>query len=127
MRKNRGLPSGLEVEFEGGLGEKAAAHAGIARPIEAGRRSGVMATADRATPVNKSPKGLSLSQMVEPSTVLSAFGGECIGDFEKLRTFRDLEAPVGRSLPAKSTASAWLDRHYDEAATAQGASTGPST
>lgn len=119
MRKNKGLPSGLEIEFEGGLREEVTAHAGIGLFVETGRRSGVMARADRVLVGKRNPKGLSQSQMVESCAVLSALGGECIDDFEKLREDRGLEALVGYSLPAPSTARAWLERYHDEGAIGQ--------
>jgi len=119
VRKNKGLPSGLEIEFEGGLREEVTAHAGIGLFVETGRRSGVMARADRVLVGKRNPKGLSQSQMVESCAVLSALGGECIDDFEKLREDRGLEALVGYSLPAPSTARAWLERYHDEGAIGQ--------
>ena len=50
MLKRKGLPSRVEMEFEGGLTEAATAHAGVALLIELGRISSVMATAERCLP-----------------------------------------------------------------------------
>jgi hypothetical protein len=119
VKKDKRFPSGLEVEFDGGLREEVTAHAGVALLVETGRRSGVIATADRVMPAKKNPKGLSQSQMVESFVVLSALAGECIDDFDKLREDRGLEALLGYRLPAASTARAWLDRYHDEDAVAQ--------
>jgi hypothetical protein len=57
--------------------------------------------------------------MVESFTVLSALGGECIDDFEKLGEDQGLEALLGYRLPAPSTARAWLDRFHDETAVSE--------
>ena len=116
MKKDRSLPDGVEVEFEGGLSEEVTAHGGVGLFVETGRRCGVMARADRVLPGKKNPKGLSQSQMVESFAVLSALGGECIDDFEKLREDRGLNAMLGYRLPAPSTARAWLDQFHDEGA-----------
>ena len=119
MREDKLLPRGLEIEFEGGLQEEVTAHAGVALLVDTGRRSGVMAVADRVLPGKKNPKGLSHGQMVESLVVLSALGGECVDDLQKLREDRGLEAMVGYSLPAPSTVRAWLDRWHDEEAVAE--------
>ena len=118
VKKDKVLPNSVGIEFEGGLREEVTAHAGVALFVETGRRSGVMAKADRVVPAKKNPKGLSQSQMVESFALLSALGGECIDDFEKLREDRGLEALVGYPLPAPSTARAWLERCHDEGAVA---------
>jgi len=116
VKKDRRFPGGLEVEFDGGLREEVTAHAGIGLFVETGRRSGVIATADRVLPGKKNPKGLSQSEMVESLTLLPALGGECIDDFEKLREDNGLEVLLGYRLPAPSTVRAWLDQFHDEAA-----------
>ena len=56
MREDKFLPRGLEIEFEGGLREEITAHAGVALLVETGRRSGVMAAADRVLPGKRNPK-----------------------------------------------------------------------
>jgi hypothetical protein len=52
--------------------------------------------------------------MVESFILLSALGGECIEDMERLREDKGLEAMVGYTLPAPETARQWLDRFHDE-------------
>ncbi|HEX2923334.1 MAG TPA: IS1380 family transposase [Chloroflexota bacterium] len=119
MRKDKLLPRGLEMEFEGGLEEEVTAHAGVSLLVETGRRSGVMEKADQVLPGKKNPKGLGQGQMVESFVLLSALGGECLEDFEQLRADLGLEAMVGYPFPAPSTARSWLDRFHDETAMAQ--------
>ena len=86
MRKS--LPNALDIAFRGGLEVVETPHAGVALLIEAGRRSGVVAAAERHLPKKRSPKGLGQDQMVESFVLLSALGGECLDDFTSLR--RDL-------------------------------------
>ena len=64
VKKDKLSARGLEIEFEDGLGEEVTAHAGVALLVEVGRRSGVIATADRVHPAKKNPKGLTQGQMV---------------------------------------------------------------
>ena len=56
MKKGQLSARSLEIEFEGGLGEEVTAHAGVALLVEVGRRSGVIAAADRAFPPRKTRK-----------------------------------------------------------------------
>ncbi len=119
MRKSKLLPKGVEMEFEGGLGEEVTAHAGVVLLIETGRRSGVIGKADRVLAAKKNPKGLGQGQMVESFVILSALGGECVEDFQTLRRDLGLEAMVGYQLPAPSTARGFLDRFHDEVAMAE--------
>lgn len=114
MLKRKGLPSRVEMEFEGGLTEAVTAHAGVALLIELGRISGVMATAERCLPGKKSPKGLGQGQFVESFVLLSALGGDCIDDFDGLRLDRGLASMLGYQLPAASTGRQWLDLFHDE-------------
>jgi hypothetical protein len=109
----------VEIAFEGGLQEEVTAHAGVALLVETGRRSGVMALAERVLPGKKNPKGLGQGHMVESMVVLSAVGGQCVDDLQGLREDRGLEAMVGYSLPAPSTARSWLEQYHDEQAVAQ--------
>lgn len=112
MRKP--LLDALNVDFRGGLEVAETPHAGVALLIEAGRRSGVMAAAERHLPQKRSPKGLGQDQMVESFVVLSALGGECLDDFTTLRRDLGLAAMTGYTLPAAATARQWLDRFHDE-------------
>ena len=119
MKKKRLSAPGLEIEFQGGLREEVTAHAGVALLVEVGRCSGVIATADRVLPSKKNPKGLTQGQLVEAFVVLSALGGECADDLEKLRQDRGLEVMVGYEFPAPSTARSWLELYHDEEAMSQ--------
>src|SRR5665647_2648235 len=104
------------MEFRGGLEEEVTAHGGVGLLVETGRRCGVMERADRVLPAKANSKGLGQAQMVESFVLLSALGGECVEDFETLRADSGLEAMVGYSFPAPSTARSWLDRFHDEEA-----------
>jgi DDE family transposase len=114
----RPLPNALDIDFRGGLTEEVTPHAGVGLLIEVGRRSGVMAAAERHLPPKKSAKGLGPGQVVESFVVLSALGGECPDDFTELRRDRGLAALLGYDLPAASTARQCLDRFHDAAAVA---------
>ncbi len=111
MRKP--LPNRVEMEFEGGLNEAQTPHAGVALLIEVGRRSGVIASAERCLPTKQSPKGLGQGQFVESFVILSALGGECPEDFDRLRADQGLAAILGYQLPAAPTARQWLDLSHD--------------
>lgn len=119
VRKDKLLPKRVEMDFEGGLVEEVTAHAGVVLLVETGRRSGVLETADRVMPGKKNPKGLGQGQMVESFVILSALGGECLDDFEALRTDCGLQAMLGYRFPAPSTARGWLERWHDKGAVAQ--------
>jgi len=112
MRKP--LPSALDIDLAGGLTEEVTPHAGVALLIELGRRSGVMAAAEKYLPPKKSAKGLGQGQMVESFVLLSALGGDCIDDFEGLRRDYGLKALTGYFLPSAPTARQWLDRFHEE-------------
>ncbi len=119
MKKAREAAKSLEIEFEAGLREEVTAHAGVALLVETARRSGVIAAADRSLPAKRNPKGLTPGQMVESFVVLSALGGECLDDLQKLRQDQGLEAMVGYQIPAPSTARGWLELCHDEEALAE--------
>ena len=119
VKKDRASARSLEIEFEAGLREEVTAHAGVALLVETGRRSGVIATTDRVLPAKRNPKGLAQGQMVESLVVLSALGGECLDDFQKLREDQGLEAMVGYELPAPSTVRGWLEQCHDDEAMAE--------
>ncbi len=116
MKKARESAKSLEIEFEAGLREEVTAHAGVALLVETARQSGVIATADRALPAKQNPKGLTQGQMVEAFVLLSALGGECPDDLQKLRQDQGLEVMVGYELPAPSTARGWLELCHDDEA-----------
>jgi hypothetical protein len=69
---------------------------------------------DRALPKKKTAKGLSQGQMTESFVLLSALGGECVEDMERLRWDKGLEAMLGYQIPAAETARQWLDKFHDE-------------
>ena len=111
MRKP--LPNALDIDLRGGLTEEVTPHAGVGLLIELGRRSGVMAAAERCLPKRKSSKGLGEGQCVESFVLLSALGGDCVDDFDGLRRDYGLAALLGYHVPAASTARQWLDRFHD--------------
>jgi hypothetical protein len=114
MRKP--LPNALDIDFAGGLTQEVTPHAGVGLLIDLGRRSGVMAAAERVLPAKKSAKALGQGQMVESFVLLSALGGDCLDDFDNLRRDYGLAAMLGYHLPAASTARQWLDQFHDQEA-----------
>jgi len=115
MMRRQTLPAGLDIELRGGLAEDFTPHAGAELLIELGRRSGVMAAAEKSLPHKKSPTGLGQGQMVESMVLLSALGGDCIDDLARLRQDRGLAALLGYELPAAETGRQWLDRFHEPA------------
>lgn len=113
--RRKPLPNALDIDLRGGLTDAVTPHAGAALLIDAIRRSGVPAAADRHLPAKRSPRGLGQGQMVETFVLLSALGGECLDDLEHLRRDRGLGALVGYTLPAAPTARQWLDRFHEPA------------
>ena len=116
MRKP--LANALDIDIRGGLTDKVTPHAGVALLIETGRRSGVIAAAERALPTKISAHGLRQGEMVETLVLLSALGGDCLDDLDTLRRDQGLAALTGYPLPAAATARQWLDRFHDPAALA---------
>jgi len=111
MKRFRGH---LGVTLTGGLKEEVTPWAGASLLVEAYRRYGVGEAAERALPKKRSSKGLSQAQMTEAFILLSALGGECFEDMERLRQDRGLEAMLGYTPPAPETARQWLDKFHDE-------------
>jgi hypothetical protein len=107
--------SSLGVTITGGLTEEATPWAGAALLVELYRKAGVEAATERALPKKKSSKGLRQEQMVESFMLLSALGGDCIEDMERLRQDKGLGSMLGYRLPAPETARQWLDKFHDEA------------
>jgi hypothetical protein len=107
------MPNALDVDLRGGLTEQVTPHAGVALLIDAMRRAGVPAAAERHLPAKRSTKGLGHGQMTEAFVLLSALGGECLDDFEHLRRDMGLAALTGYTLPAAATARQWLDRFHE--------------
>lgn len=109
--KNR---SCLGVILSGGLKENVTPWGGIALLVELYRKAGVEAATEQALAKKKSPKGLRQGQMVESFVLLSALGGDCIDDMERLRGDKGLEAMLGYQPPAPETARQWLDKFHDD-------------
>lgn len=106
--------SSLGVILTGGLKEDMTPWAGAALLVELYRKAGIEAAADRALPVKKSARGLKEGQMVESFVLLSALGGDCLEDIERLREDKGIEAMLGYRPPAPETARQWLDKFHDE-------------
>jgi len=85
--------------FIGGLKEESTCFAGASLLVEVFRQAGVGDTAERALPKKQSPKGLSPGQMVEAFVLLSALGGDCVEDVERLRQDRGLHATGSGDCP----------------------------
>jgi len=51
--------------------------------------------------------------MVESFVLMSALGGDCIEDMERLRQDKGLEVMLGYQAPAAETARQWLDKFHD--------------
>ena len=113
-----GIRGHLGVMVTGGLEEVVTPWAGAAVLVETYRSYGVGDAADRALPAKKSSKGLSQRQMTESFVLLSALGGGCIEDIERLRQDEGLEVMLGYALPAVETARQWLDKFHDESVVA---------
>ncbi len=111
-----GFRGHLAVTVTGGLEETLTPWAGASTVVEAYRRYGVRDAAERALPKKKTAKGLSQGEMTESFVLLSALGGECIEDMEKLRQDKGLEAMLGYQIPAAETARQWLDKFHNEEA-----------
>ena len=77
--------SSLGVILTGGLEEEVTSWGGAALVVELYRKAGVEAAVERALPKKKSSKGLRQGQMVESFVLMSALGGDCIDDMERLR------------------------------------------
>ena len=106
--------SSLGIEYAGGLKEESTAFAGVGLLVELYRKAGVGAAAERALPQKRSPKGLKQGQMVEAFVLLSALGGECLEDMERLRQDKGLATLLEYTPPAPETARQWLDRFHDQ-------------
>ena len=82
--------------------------------VELYRKSEVEAAVERALPKKKSSKGLRQGQMVESFVLLSALGGDCIDDMERLRQDKGLGVMLGYQPPVTETARQWLDKFHDD-------------
>jgi len=106
--------SSLGVILTGGLEEDVTPWGGAALVVELYRKVGIEAAVERALPKKKSSKGLRQGQVVESFVLLSALGGDCIEDMERLRQDKGLEVMLGYQPPAPETARQWLDKFHDD-------------
>ena len=106
--------SALALEITGGLHGVMTPWAGVAPLVEAMRRIEVIGKADKVLPAKRSSKGLTSGEMVESLVLLSALGGECVEDMERLRGDEALSQMLGHGIPAAETARQWLDKFHDE-------------
>ncbi len=104
----------LGVKIVGGLKEASTPWAGASLLVELFRRSGVDAAANKVLPPKGSAKGLKQGQTVESFVLLSALGGECVEDMQRLRDDAGLRGILGYLPPAPETARQWLDKFHDE-------------
>ncbi len=104
----------LGISYAGGLAEQSTAFAGAGLLVEVYRQAGAQAVAERSLPPKRSLRGVGHGQMVEAFVLLSALGGECLDDMERLRQDQGLAALLGYTPPAPETARQWLDRFHDE-------------
>jgi len=106
--------SALALAMTSGVEVAMTPWAGVAPLVEAMRKIEVSSKADKVLPLKKSPKGLTSGQMLECFVLLSALGGECLEDMERLRQDQALAQMLGYAIPAPETARQWLDRFHDE-------------
>ncbi len=104
----------LGVEVTGGLEGIMTPWAGISTLVMLERKCGLMESAERWLPLKNSSRGLTSGQMLECFVLLSALGGECYDDMERLRGDGGLAAMLGYTQPATETARQWLDKFHDE-------------
>ncbi len=119
----RAYKGSLGATITGELREEVTTWAGAAVLAESYREAGIEAAVERCLPRKKSPKGLRQGQMVSrqgQEHCLSALGGDCLEDMERLREDEGLEALLGYKPPAVETARQWLDWFHDDDLMAQG-------
>ena len=104
----------LGVKIVGGLREASTPWAGASLLVELFRRSGIDSVANKVLPAKGSVKGLKQGQTVESFVLLSALGGDCIEDMERLHQDEGLEALLGYRPSAPETARQWLDKFHDD-------------
>jgi Transposase DDE domain group 1 len=105
----------LGVKMVGGLRETTTPWAGASLLVDLYRKLELEQLGNQVLPAKKSAKGLQPGQMVESFALLSALGGECVEDMQRLRSDEGLSAILGYQPPAPETARQWLDRFHDEA------------
>ena len=104
----------LGVTVTGGLEGTMTAWAGTSPLVMLVRKCGLVESGNRLLPKKASSVGLQSGQMMESFVLLSATGGECYEDMERLRSDAGLAAMLGYTLPAPETARQWLDKFHDE-------------
>jgi hypothetical protein len=104
----------LGIKFIGGLKEVTTAWSGVSLLVDLYRKLELGQIADRVLPAKKSSKGLKAGEMLESLILLSALGGECVEDMQRLRADEGLRAILGYLPPAPETARQWLDRFHQE-------------
>jgi len=104
----------LGVKIVGGLKEVTTAWSGASLLVDLCRKLELDQLANRVLPAKKTSKGLQPGQTVESFILLSALGGECIEDIQRLRDDEGLAGILGYQPPAPETARQWLDRFHDE-------------
>jgi len=104
----------LGVRVTGGLEGTMTAWAGISPLIMLERKCGLVELGDRVLPVKGSSRGLRSGEMLECFVLMSAMGGECYDDMERLRGDAGLSAMLGYTAPSAETARQWLDKFHDE-------------
>ncbi len=87
----------LGVKIVGGLREASTPWAGASLLVELFRRSGIDSRANKVLPAKGSAKGLKQGQTVESFVLLSALGGDCVDDMERLRQDEGLGVITGLS------------------------------
>ena len=104
----------LGVRVTGGLEGTMTAWAGVSPLIMLERKCGLVELGDRVLPKKVSSSGLLSGQMQECFVLMSAMGGECYDDMERLRGDAGLGALLGYTPPASETARQWLDKFHDQ-------------
>ncbi|MFA5810591.1 MAG: IS1380 family transposase [Thermoleophilia bacterium] len=103
----------LGVRITGGLEGTMTAWAGVSPLIMLERKCGLVELGNSMLPVKSSPRGLGSGEMLECFVLMSAMGGECYDDMERLRGDAGLAAMLGYTPPAPETARQWLDKFHD--------------
>lgn len=105
----------LGVRVTGGLEGEMTAWAGLSPLVMLERKCGLVELGNRVLPKKTSSSGLQSGQMMESFVLLSAMGGDCYEDMERLRGDAGLAGMLGYTPPAAVTARQWLDKFHDEA------------
>lgn len=104
----------LGVRVTGGLEGAMTAWAGLSPLVMLECKCGLVELENRVLPKKTSSSGLRSGQMMESFVLLSAMGGDCYEDMERLRGDAGLAGMLGYTPPAAATARQWLDKFHDE-------------